>query len=42
VLTAAECGALGHGVAHVSSRVLAFAYCLLFHCKNSDVSNLNL
>jgi hypothetical protein len=34
--------ALGHGVTHVSSRVLAFTYRLLFRCKNSDVSNLNL
>jgi hypothetical protein len=42
VLTAAEGGALGHGVARVSSRVLDFAYRLLFRCKNSDVLNLNL
>jgi hypothetical protein len=41
VLTAAEGGALGHDVARVSSRVLAFAYHLLFHCKNSDISNSN-
>jgi hypothetical protein len=41
-LTAAEGGALGHGVARVSSRVLAFAYHLLFRCKNSDVLNLNI
>jgi hypothetical protein len=38
----AEGGALGHGVVRVSSRVLAFAYRLLFRYKNSDVSNLNL
>jgi hypothetical protein len=41
-LTAAEGGDLGHSVARVSSRVLVFAYRLLFHCKNSDVSKLNL
>jgi hypothetical protein len=41
-LTAAEDGALGHGVARVSSRVLAFTFHLLFHCKNSDVSNSNI
>jgi hypothetical protein len=41
-LTAAEGGALGHGVTCVLSRVLAFAYRLLFRCKNSDVSNLNI
>jgi hypothetical protein len=42
VLTAAEGGTLGHGVIRVSSRVLAFAYRLLFRCKNSDASNSNL
>jgi hypothetical protein len=42
VLTATEGGALGHGVAHVSLRVLAFAYHLFFHCMNSDVSSSNL
>jgi hypothetical protein len=42
VETAAEGGALGHGVTRVSSRVLAFSYRLLFRCKNSDVSNSNL
>jgi hypothetical protein len=41
-LTAAEGGALGHGVIRVSSRVLAFAHRLLFRYKNSDVSNSNL
>jgi hypothetical protein len=41
VLIAAEGGDLGHGVTHVSSRALAFAYCLLFRCKDSDVSNSN-
>jgi hypothetical protein len=41
-LTAAEGSALGHSVARVSSRVLAFTYHLLFRCKNSDVSNSNL
>jgi hypothetical protein len=41
-LTAAEGDTLGHGVACVSSRVLASAYRLLFRCKNSDVSNLNV
>jgi hypothetical protein len=40
--TAAEGGALGHGVARVSSRVLAFAYRLLFRCKKSDISNSNI
>jgi hypothetical protein len=38
----AEGGDLGHGVARVSLRVLAFAYRLLFCYKNSDVSNSNL
>jgi hypothetical protein len=38
-LTAAEGSALGHDVARVSLRVLAFAYRLLFRYKNSDVSN---
>jgi hypothetical protein len=42
VLTAAEGGTLLHVVARISLRVLAFAYRLLFRCKNSDVSNLNL
>jgi hypothetical protein len=41
-LTVVEGGALEHGVTGVSSRVLAFAYRLLFRCKNSDVSNLNI
>jgi hypothetical protein len=41
-LTVAEGDALGHGVVRVSSKVLAFAYHLLFHCKKSDVLNLNL
>jgi hypothetical protein len=42
MLIAAEGGAVVHGVTHVSSRVLAFAYRLLFRCKSFDVSNLNL
>jgi hypothetical protein len=42
MLTAAEGGALGYGVARALSRVLAFAYHLLFHCNNSNVSNSNL
>jgi hypothetical protein len=42
VLTAAEGGTIGHGVARVLLRVLAFTYRLLFCYKNSDVSNLNL
>jgi hypothetical protein len=42
VLIAAEGGALGYGVVRVSLRVLAFRYHLLFRCKNSDVSNLNI
>jgi hypothetical protein len=42
MLTAAESGTLGHDIARVSSRVLTFPYHLLFCCKNSDVSNLNI
>jgi hypothetical protein len=42
VLIAAKDGTLGHGVTCVSLRVLAFAYCLIFCCMNSDVSNSNI
>jgi hypothetical protein len=42
VLSAAGGGTLGHAVVRVSSRLLVFAYYLLFRCMNSDVSNLNL
>jgi hypothetical protein len=41
VLTAAEGGTLGHGVACVSSSV-SLPLIVKFHCMNSDVSNLNL